>query len=73
MNLTEAQAILNKWIAADTATQKGQSYSIDGLSLTRTDADQITNKIDYWQSKVNELIDLANGSQPGVAIASFNH
>lgn len=72
MTLEEAQAHYDSWIAADTAIQKGQSYSIDGLSLSRVDADLITAKINFWQRKVNELVDIANGHQPGIKTASFN-
>ncbi len=71
MTLEEAQAILDKWIAADGAISKGQSYSVDGLSLTRVDASMITEKINFWQKKVNEIVDQDSGRQPGVALASF--
>ena len=33
----------------------GQSYSIAGRSLTRANAAEITNKIEYWNMKVNNL------------------
>ena len=72
MELADAQTQLDNWIKADAAIQKGQNYSIDGLSLTRTDGDQITAKINYWQRKVNELVDIENGHQPGIKTASFN-
>ena len=71
MTLEEAQTQLDNWIKADAAIQKGQSYSIDGLSLSRTDGDQITAKINYWQRKVNELQDIANGHTPGIKTAAF--
>ena len=72
MTLTDAQNQLSKWIAADTAAAKGQSYSIDGLSLSRVDADQITQKINYWTKQVNSLTQRTNGQTPGVKFASFN-
>jgi len=72
MTLNDAQNQLNKWLAADTAAAKGQSYSIDGLSLSRVDADQITQKISYWQKQVNSLTQQTNGQTPGVKFASFN-
>jgi Family of unknown function (DUF6148) len=51
----QAQDQLNLWLAADTAVAKNQSYSIGTRSFTRADAAEITKKIEYWNSKVNEL------------------
>jgi hypothetical protein len=48
-----AQAHLDQWIAADLAVAGGQSYSIGGRSLTRVNASEIRQQIDYWESKVN--------------------
>lgn len=55
LTLARAKAQLELWLAADAKTAKGQSYSIDGRTLTRADAGAITAKIDYWQHKVNTL------------------
>jgi len=71
MTLNEARNQLNRWIAADVLVAKGQSYSIDGLSLSRVDADQITQKINYWAKQVNSLTQQTNGQTPGVKYASF--
>lgn len=44
----QAKANLDLWIEADQKVAKGQSYEIDGIKVTRADADLISNKIDYW-------------------------
>lgn len=51
----QAQTALDAWIAADLAVAKGQSYSIGGRSLTRADANAITEKIKFYTNLVAEL------------------
>lgn len=72
MDLATAEQNLADWLAADTATQGGQSYSIDGLSIQRTDADMITRKINLWQKIVNEIKDVDSGRPSGVRVASWS-
>ncbi len=55
ITLAQAQAQLDAWMAADAAVAGGQSYSIGGRSLTRANAAEITNKIDYWEQRVIRL------------------
>lgn len=55
ITLAQAQAQLDLWVAADAAVAAGQSYSIGGRSLTRVNAAEITNKIDYWMRRVAEI------------------
>lgn len=55
ITLDQANAQLALWLAADSAVASGQSYSIGGRSLTRANAAEITNKIDYWTGWVNRL------------------
>jgi hypothetical protein len=55
ITLDQANAQLALWLAADTAVASGQSYSIGGRSLTRANAAEITNKIDYWSGWVSRL------------------
>lgn len=55
ITLAQAQAQLDKWIEADTKVAKNQSYSINGRSLTRANAGEISSKIDYWSKKVSQL------------------
>lgn len=55
ITLDQAQAQLDAWIAANTAVAAGQSYSIGGRSLTRVNAAEIINQIEFWERKVNQL------------------
>lgn len=62
ITLSTAQAQLDTWIAASTAVATaGQSYTINGRTLTRTNAGEIRQMIDYWSSKVSELEGKAAG------------
>lgn len=55
ITLEQAEAQLALWIAASTAVASNQSYSINGRSLTRVDAREIRENIDYWQNWVVTL------------------
>lgn len=55
ITLEQAQAQLENWLAASTAVATSQSYSIGSRSLTRADASEIREQIDYWQNQVNRL------------------
>ena len=46
----EADAQLSLWMAASRAVSVGQSYSIAGRSLTRSNAAEIREMITYWQN-----------------------
>lgn len=61
ITLESAQAQLDLWLAADAAVASGQSYSIGGRSLTRANAAEITNKIDYWNGWVQKLARSSSG------------
>lgn len=55
ITLAEAEAQLALWVAASTAVAGGQSYSIKDRSLSRVDAAEIREQINYWQSWVERL------------------
>lgn len=56
ITLTAAQTQLDTWIAASTAVASaGQSYTINGRTLTRANAREIQQMIEYWSAKVSEL------------------
>ena len=48
ITLANAEAKLAEWLAADTAVSSGQSYSIGGRSLSRTNSKEIRENIAYW-------------------------
>lgn len=57
----QADSQLQAWLAASFAVSSGQSYSIAGRSLSRADASQIREQIDYWQGHVNRLAAKSSG------------
>ena len=62
ITLAQAEAKLTAWLAADETVATGQSYTINGRSLTRANAGEIRENIDYWDGKCKEL---ANASPSG--------
>lgn len=55
ITLEQAQARLNDWLEADAAVARNQSYTIGTRTLTRANAYQIRENIDYWQKKVEAI------------------
>lgn len=55
ITLTEAEAQLATWLAANTAVASGQEYSIGTRALKRADAAEIREQIKYWDQHVNRL------------------
>lgn len=55
ITLQQAQDQLDAWVAANLAVANGQSYSIGGRSLTRVNAAEILNQINFWERKVQRL------------------
>ncbi len=55
ITLAQAETNLANWLAASTAVANSQSYSIAGRTLTRTNAAEIREQLDYWDRKVKQL------------------
>ncbi len=55
ITLTQANAQLTAWLAASLAVANGQSYSIAGRSLTRANAAEIREQINFWNEMVKTL------------------
>ena len=55
ITLAQAEAQLALWLAADAAVASGQSYTIGGRSLTRANAREIRENIDFWDARVQKL------------------
>ena len=73
MTATIAQTHLDAWLAADLAVAKGQSYSIQGRSLSRVDAETIKAQIAYWNGVVESLnAEAAGNISPGIRIATWS-
>ena len=67
---THAKAALDAWLAADLAVAKGQSYSMNGRSLTLANSREIREQIQYWERRVATL-ESANQNQQA-ALADFS-
>lgn len=73
MDVATATTHLDAWLAADLAVAKGQSYSIQGRSLSRVDAETIKAQIAYWQGIINSLnAEAAGNVSPGIRIAKWS-
>jgi len=69
---TQATTQLGLWLDADAAVATGQSYSINGRTLTRANAKEITDKIQYWSRVESQLTRIANGETgTSVSLARF--
>lgn len=55
ITLEQAEAQLASWLAADTAVSQGQAYQIGTRTLTRANASEIRENIQFWDAKVNAL------------------
>jgi hypothetical protein len=55
ITLTQAQAHLEAWLAADLAVARGQSYTIGTRTMTRANAKEIAENIARWQRWVQQL------------------
>ncbi len=71
INTTTAQTALDAWIAADLAVAKGQSYSMNGRSLTLANAQEIREQIHYWERRVSAFEQVSQQNQQA-ALASFS-
>jgi hypothetical protein len=60
ITLAQAESQLTAWIAASTAVAGGQSYTINGRSMTRADARAIQEQIEFWDRKCQSLAGISN-------------
>lgn len=51
----QIQAQLGAWLEASSATARNASYTIDGRTLTRSNADEIQRMIRFWQEQERRL------------------
>ncbi len=70
VTLKMAQDALNAWIKADLAVAKGQSYSMNGRSITLANIREIREQVIYWERRVAAL---SNPSKYNIAaLADFS-
>jgi hypothetical protein len=53
--LDEAKQHLKAWLDADIAVATSQEYRMDGRTLTRANAKEITDKVNFWRREVARL------------------
>lgn len=61
ITLETAQRQLDLWIAAEEKVTNGQSYKIGNRELTYANLAEIAKRIEYWQGKVNALLNAGKG------------
>ena len=62
----DLQELLSKWIAAEKAVTTGQNYSIEGMSVSRVDAQYITQRINELSREICNRRTAASGGRVGV-------
>lgn len=55
ITLTQAEAKLTTWLAAEDRVAQGQEYSIGSRRLRRADLAEIREQVKFWDGKVKEL------------------
>lgn len=55
ITLDQAQTQLDAWLAANVRVASNQSYSIGGRTLTRANAKEIRDQVDFWDRQVKRL------------------
>lgn len=55
ITLAQAEAKLDTYMAAADAVATGQSYDINGVSMTRANLTEIHNAIKFWDGQVKRL------------------
>lgn len=71
LTLQQAQTALDAWVAADLAVAKGQSYSMNGRSLTLVNSKEIREQIQYWERRVSAFEQTISQNQQA-ALADFS-
>ncbi len=71
LTLSQAQTALDAWIAADLAVAKGQSYTMNGRSLTMANVKEIREQILYWERRVSAFEQTIQQNQQA-ALADFS-
>ena len=69
MALKTNAEMLEIWQAAAIAVANGQAYTSNGLSVTKANAREIREWIEFYEKKVN---DASRGSNPQI-LPTFNH
>lgn len=70
ITLQIAKDALTAWIKADLSVARGQSYSMNGRTLTLANIREIREQVHYWERRVAVF----SGSKQisSISLASFN-
>jgi len=71
ITLQTARDALNAWVKADLSVAKGQSYSMNGRSITLANIREITEQIHYWERRVAALSNPHYNKHSIAALADF--
>ena len=69
--MSTATTMLAAYIAAETSVLQGQSYTMNGRTLTKANLDWIRKGRLEWEARVRAETDKAAGRQAGVSVANF--
>lgn len=61
ITLARAQSELSAWLDASTALSTGQTVSMNGRTLTRSDVAEVQSMINYWSRMEAKLLGRAQG------------
>ncbi len=70
ITLQTAKEALAAWIKADLSVAKGQSYSMNGRTLTLANIREIREQILYWERKTAAFSNVKNNSN-NIVLADF--
>ena len=62
-DLQTAKLHLQSWLECDLALSTGKSYKIGSRNLSRTDAAEVKERIQFWSNEVDRL---ENGRPKGI-------
>ena len=62
-DLQTAKLHLQSWLECDLALSTGKSYKIGSRNLSRTDASEVKERIQFWSNEVERL---ENGRPKGI-------
>ena len=70
--MSEATEMLALYIAAEKTVLKNQSYTLNGVSLTRSNLSEIRQGRAEWQNKVRAENAKSQGGSSLYSVANFN-
>lgn len=70
MRISDLRRMVETWEAAAAAIATNKAYTIDGVSYTRQDADQVRYQVQYWSQRLARAMGLCSSvrMQQGVSV-----